>query len=65
MFLRPLSRIRFSKNLLLNNGRRRVETEDDELESVRGRGHYKYLTFRMVREGRVQMRNVHVRMQAQ
>ena len=52
--------------MLLNNGRRRVETqEDDELESVRGRGFYKSLTFRMVRQGRVNLRNVHVRMQAQ
>lgn len=65
MFLRPTSRIRFSKNLLLNHGRRRVETEDDELDSVRGQGYYKYLTFRMVREGKVQMRSVNVRMQAQ
>jgi len=65
IFLRPTSRIRFSKKLLLNHGHRRVELDEDEIESVRGYGRYKYLTFRMVREGRVQMRNVHVRMEAQ
>ena len=30
MFLRPLSRVRFSKVVLLNNGRRRVAVDDDE-----------------------------------
>ena len=87
MFLRPLSRVRFSRNILLNNGRRRVQVDDNDDNAMSGAlpnaslslaessimceasrneaGKYKFLTFRMVRQGRVQLRDVRVQMQAQ
>ena len=101
MFLRPLSRVRFSTNILMNNGRRRVAVDDEHehesqsLQSFNAQSSaqaaqaaqpnertserkqsftepsilepkkYKFLTFRMVRQGRVQLRDVRVAMQAQ
>ena len=38
MFLRPLSRVRFSNTILLNNGRRRVQTDDDAHDAPTGQG---------------------------
>ena len=42
-----------------------VTQKPSRRESVRGAGRYKYLTFRMVRQGLVQLRDIKVQMQAQ
>ena len=115
MFMRPLSKVRFSTTLLVNGGRRRVDgdgwmqtgaggnpTADDTPESSFNTGSnggglegnangsngerrqsgrltprrlshtaeqanesYRCMTFRMVRQGRVQLRDVRVQLQAQ
>lgn len=59
-FLRPLSSVRFSSCFLVNGGRRRVRMEDEDSSEE-----YRYLTFRMVRRGRVQLRHIQVQVQAQ
>ena len=80
----PHSRVRFSKVILYNNGRRRVRVEDENDDQPTGEGAsnglaeksegasnglaekseaagtYKFLTFRLVRQGRVQLRDVRV-----
>jgi hypothetical protein len=61
-FLRPLSDVRFSSCFLVNGGRRRVRSEG---EGESGSEEYRYLTFRMVRRGRVQLRHIQVQVQAQ
>jgi len=123
LFMRPLSSVRFSKVVLVNHGRRRVEVKEEEEEAQAGEsddagngasdgkrdespkagrlsfskevekqeaeraerknsatGHspvrrrtrkssrgeaHRFITFRMVRQGSVQLRDVRVQMQAQ
>ena len=67
-FLRPISAVRFSTCVLINQGRRRIQNDDDDERnhSLReSHGIYKFITFRMVRQGRVQLRDVRVHVQAQ
>jgi len=75
-FLTPLTSVRFSKVILLNKGRRRVMSTEEEqekrrarrsLEAHRGQAEVepRYLTFRMVRKGNAQLRDVHVHLMAQ
>jgi hypothetical protein len=63
-FLRPLAAVRFSAPVLLNRGRRRIAQDPGEEEEGSGT-QYKFLTFRMVRQGRVQLRDVRIQVQAQ
>ena len=58
-FLKPISSVRFSTVVLVNGGRRRIQVDDegDRNNSLReASGIYKFITFRMVRQGRVQLR---------
>ena len=67
-FLRPLSAIRFSSVILLNHGRRRVMLDDEEARASDASSaamSYRFLTFRMVRQGMVKLKDVRVQMQAQ
>lgn len=63
LFLMPLSKVRFSKSVLINHGRRRIASLYD-VESQSGVP-YRFLTFRMVRLGDVQLRDVQLHVQGQ
>jgi len=52
--------------ILLNHGRRRVMLDEEEGGSkMASAASYRFLTFRMVRQGKVKLRDVRVKMQAQ
>lgn len=70
-FLRPLAAVRFSSVILLNRGRRRIADDDEEnaagpeYSTTQAQAEYRFLTFRMVRQGLIQLRDVRVKAQVQ